>query len=556
MFRNKKGESLNLKELLERDGLGVVFVIYSVLRLNAWGDMDLKTSLPSTDLVKCCNCGCSCSLRGDYSENWIRSVKRKVDELEEGKQLAIIPGFDYSSVARVQIENECEALRETVGSQQQSIQDLYIELEEERNASSSAANEAMSMILRLQREKAEIQMEARQFKRFAEEKTLHDQQELLALEDLLYKREQVIQSLTFEVQAYKHRMMSYGFTEFELEGERGGRSRNQSMGEDGQFEFPMYDYPPLKCNINETHAYSEINNDAEDVEKYAFGETPRAREELKNLEFRISQMERSPSNNQIDGDIPAAKNILEKVIVGQSPRRPRHSRKLSTDSSSSFLGLPKESRPDFTTESPRPGTSFKKMEYVSQMEDYSNSRKLDNGSEIGDDMSDRVYTIDSIHNGVSYNDVKEPKPAVGICEEYVTTPRETLNMADVGDPEIKKLYMRLQALEADRESMKQSIISMRTDKAQLVLLKEIAQHLCKEMSPEGRIPVRKTSSIGSFSFMSIVKWTVSFIFWRKRAHRSKARYTFGLSANNVGLLMLLDRGPRVRHWRYLTSTQV
>ncbi|KAL0333545.1 UNVERIFIED_CONTAM: Myosin-binding protein 7 [Sesamum angustifolium] len=40
----------------------------------------------------------------------------------------------------------------------------------------------------------------------------------LALEDLLYKREQTIESLTCEVQAYKHRMMSYGLTEAEAEG--------------------------------------------------------------------------------------------------------------------------------------------------------------------------------------------------------------------------------------------------------------------------------------------------------------------------------------------------
>ena len=78
-------------------------------------------------------------------------------------------------------------------------------------------------------------MEARQFKRFAEEKMTHDQEELLSLEDLLYKREQIIQSLTCEVQAYKHRLMSFGLTEDEAEGD--------------QYELPTYEYPPLKCNV-------------------------------------------------------------------------------------------------------------------------------------------------------------------------------------------------------------------------------------------------------------------------------------------------------------------
>lgn len=516
--------------------------------------MDSPASPNSIGLVKCCNCGCSCSSISSPTAHWLRSVKRKYDEFEEGHRL-VIPGFDHSSVARVEIENECAALRETVSSQQKSIQELYEELEEERNASSSAANEAMSMILRLQREKAEIQMEARQFKRFVEEKMAHDQQELLALEDLLYKREQSIQALTCEVQAYKHRMMSFGLTEAEAEGQRTILSRSPSMIEnmDAQVEFPTYDYPPLKCNLNESRVPTD-DNDVVDIEKYAFGETPCAREQWKNLEYRIYQMERSPSSNHLDGEFLGSKNTLERVIVGQSPRRSRHSRKLSTDSSTSFMGPVKEAGSDFTPDSPRPpSSSFKKTEYTSYAENFSNLRKTD-ASDIGDDMTDRVYTIDSIHKGTPYSSVTESKPAFGICDDYVTTPRESLNQADVGDPEFKKLYTRLQALEADRESMRQAIISMRTDKAQMFLLREIAQHLCKEMTPERQMPIKKASVVGSFSFMSIFKWIVSFNFWKKKARQSK--YMFGLTANNVGLLMLLDKGPHMRQWNYISSTQV
>lgn len=514
--------------------------------------MDSEASQLSVDFVKCCNCGCRCSLSTSSSGSWLRSVKRKLDEFEENNRFAL-PGFDYSSVARVEIENECVALREMVSSQQLSIQGLYMELEEERNASSSAASEAMSMILRLQREKAEIQMEARQFKRFAEEKMAHDQQEFLALEDLLYKREQAIQALTCEVQAYKHRMMSYGLTEAEAEaeaeGDRIGQGHKGNI--EAHFEFPVYDYPPLKCNLNESQAPSVYDNDVTDIEKYAFGETPHARD-LKNLEYRIYQLERSPSSNQLEGDsIP--KNILEKVIVGHSPRRPKHLRQFSTGSSSSLLGLAKEEGPDYTTEPPVPTNSFKKMEFFSHTEENSNLRKLDNGSEVGDDMSDRVYTVDSVHQGVPYSGFREAKASAGVYDDYGTTPRDS-NQGDTGDADIKKLYMRLQALEADRESMKQAIISIRTDKAQLVLLREIAQHLYKDMTPERKMPVKKSSFIGSFSFMTVFKWIVSFVFWKKKARQSK--HMFGLTANNVGLLMLLDRGPRMKQWRCLSKGQV
>ena len=63
----------------------------------------------------------------------------------------------------------------------------------------------------------------------------------------------------------------------------------------------------------------------------------------------------------------------------------------------------------------------------------------------------------------------------------------------------------MQALEADRESMREAIVSMRTEKAQMVLLKEIAQHLSKEVVPERRLPIRKASIVGVFSFLSVFK---------------------------------------------------
>ncbi|KAK8705250.1 hypothetical protein V6N13_048856 [Hibiscus sabdariffa] len=515
--------------------------------------MESEKKLPPRDLVKCCNCSCTtCALIVAPSNPWFRSVKRKYDEFETGNKF-YVPGLDLYSNARVQIENECAALRETVSSQQAKIQGLYSELEEERSASSSAATEAMSMILKLQREKAEIEMDARQFKRFAEEKMSHNHEEIVVLEDLLYKREQTIQALTCEAQAYKHRMLSYGFTEEEVEGEKDGQMWHPSVAEDfnAEVDLPAYDYPPLKCNLNGNPG-NDVE-DVEDVEKYAFGETPRSQEHLRNLEERISQMERNLSSSQLDGEIPGTRNVFEKVVVGHSPRRTKHSRRRSTDSTKSFFSREMGSEfisdsPRFTFSSPRYNTNFKKMELVSEMDKISSTRRMDNVSEVRDDMSDRVYIIDSVHNGVPYNGNAEQENGLGISDNYASTPRETFNLHDVCNPDIKKLYARLQNLEADRESMKQALLSMRSDKAQLVLLKEIAQHLCKEISPEKHVAA-KPSIFGSF-----FKWIASSISWRRRARRSK--YLYGLSPNNVGLLLLLDKGPRLRQWRCLSSTQV
>ncbi|KAJ0266255.1 Myosin-binding protein 7 [Hirschfeldia incana] len=484
------------------------------------------------DLVRCCDCGCDCYAS---PSSWIRSVKRKHDELENNEKNSFhIPELDLdlsSSNAKVQIENELELLRETVTSQQESIQDLYAELDEERNAASTAANEAMSMILKLQRDKAEIQMELRQFKRFAEEKMEHDQQELLALEDLVYKREQTIQALSCEAQGYKHRMMSYGVDESEFDGERRdllSRSNTSLMMENEleyEYDLPAFDYPPLKCSLNENLDPLE----AEDVEKYALTDSsPHGREDLKSLEQRISQMERVPSFTPAHGDV----SYLEKEVVGQ-----RHLRGVSAGNSSSN----RDQRPGFTVDSPRSNNngSFRKVEG-----DLPETR--DN------DMDDRVYTIDSIHNSVSQSDASEQKLKDESADDSYG---EKLNQQpDAGDPEIVKLYARMQALEADRESMRQAIVSMRTEKAQMVLLKEIAQHLSKDIIPERRLPLQKASTVGAFSFISIFKWITSFLLWRKRARRSK--YMNGMQGSNMGLQMLLEKTPRIRQWRCLSRTQV
>ncbi|KAK4762162.1 hypothetical protein SAY87_030046 [Trapa incisa] len=503
--------------------------------------MDSEKISSSRDSSRCCRCGCSfCSVYGS-SGGWVRSKKRKHVELE-GKEL-YVPGLICGSVVRVQAENEIVALRDMVGSQQEATQDLLSELEEERNASSSAANEAMSMILRLQREKAEVEMEARQFKRLAEEKMGHHQEEILALEELLCKREQSVQSLNYEAQAYKRRMISYGFTE---DGEYSSCRRADEDSLDSPLYPSIYEYPPIKCNTSENFVNVEEESDGVvDIEKYAFGETPR--DHLKNLEFRIFQMERNPSNVMLSAESPSAKSFTEKIMVGQSPRRPWHLRNFSADSSSSFFGTSRDIASDVPIESPKLyNMSFKKNEPVSQPE-YSKLRKMDDISEGRDGMSDRIYTVDSIHARVPNS-----MGGVGICEDYITTPKESWANNDVVDPDIKKLYARLQALEADRESLRHTIVSMQTDKAQLLLLKEIAQQLCKNVPGESSTPRRKTSLAGKFSIGSMFKWMSSLIFWRKRARQSK--YMFGLSPSNVGLLVTLDQSPQTRQMKILTRT--
>lgn len=107
-------------------------------------------------------------------------------------------------------ENDITALTEALHAQQQLLQMLYAELDKEREASASATSEALSMILRLQGEKAATKMEASQYKRLAEEKMFHAEESLAIFEDVIYQKELEIASLEFQVQAYRCKLLSIG----------------------------------------------------------------------------------------------------------------------------------------------------------------------------------------------------------------------------------------------------------------------------------------------------------------------------------------------------------
>ncbi|KAH7659831.1 GTD-binding domain-containing protein [Dioscorea alata] len=94
-------------------------------------------------------------------------------------------------------EGDVKVLKEALCKQCFRLKKLYIELEEEREASATAADEALSMILRLQVEKAEEKMEAGQYKKLTEEKMRHN-------------AEKWITSLKHQVQVLKQRLLSAG----------------------------------------------------------------------------------------------------------------------------------------------------------------------------------------------------------------------------------------------------------------------------------------------------------------------------------------------------------
>lgn len=105
---------------------------------------------------------------------------------------------------------ESTDLRIALYEMKEDVQRLEEELDAEREATATSASEAMSVIQRLQGEKAMLAMEASQYKRMVEERMSHVELSLELLEDLNYQKDVEIKNLECELHAYRCKLMSLG----------------------------------------------------------------------------------------------------------------------------------------------------------------------------------------------------------------------------------------------------------------------------------------------------------------------------------------------------------
>ncbi|KAF2619579.1 hypothetical protein F2Q68_00042020 [Brassica cretica] len=105
---------------------------------------------------------------------------------------------------------ESQDLRIALYEMKEDAQRLQEELDAEREATATSASEAMSMILRLQGEKAALVMEASQYRRMVEERMSHAELSLELLEDLNYQKEVEIKNLESRLYAYKCKLLNLG----------------------------------------------------------------------------------------------------------------------------------------------------------------------------------------------------------------------------------------------------------------------------------------------------------------------------------------------------------
>ncbi|CAK9870604.1 unnamed protein product [Sphagnum jensenii] len=115
-------------------------------------------------------------------------------------------GFAVQEESGHEIEEKNDLLLKALTVEREAQAALYHELEKERNAAATAANEAMAMITRLQEEKALVQMEARQYQRMVEEKTMYDQEAMEVLKEVIARHEEEKNELEEEIRICKRKL--------------------------------------------------------------------------------------------------------------------------------------------------------------------------------------------------------------------------------------------------------------------------------------------------------------------------------------------------------------
>ncbi|KAG8489649.1 hypothetical protein CXB51_017650 [Gossypium anomalum] len=179
--------------------------------------------------------------------------------------------FEESSV--IEGENPLDTLKQEVDNYRNYINALSKELDEERNASAIAANQAMAMITRLQEEKAALRMEALQYLRMMEEQAEYDVDALEKANDLLTEKEKEIQDLEAELEYYKYNFPDETSEETEpeaninLDKEHVSMENNTSTcSKQDDMKYPLETMLPEASTVVDDHpvvitAWSEIEDE-------------------------------------------------------------------------------------------------------------------------------------------------------------------------------------------------------------------------------------------------------------------------------------------------------
>ncbi|XP_020224061.1 probable myosin-binding protein 6 [Cajanus cajan] len=441
-------------------------------------------------------------------------------------------------------KSDVAVMRETLRAQQQLLEKLYAELDEEREASATAASEALDMILRLQGEKAVVKMEASHYKRMTEEKIGHAEASLEAFEDLMYQKEMQIACLEFQVQAYRHKLMSLGY-EYDWQddlllnrsdkrnGENGGQSssvrRLQSMptmqimsslraaGKRDRSPSPVLDVIP---KILEEGTDMEVAQPSSGKKSVDFacgsGNLDSYFNQIKELNEQvrmISDCAEGDNNKNVNlssrrgrscSILSQATTDLDELRQGEST----HNRGVANDSPS-LLNV------HDVYEVPEASEKHEVGEKVVEKWNHDADNRLTKPDSLSEEVvephvkhgAEKKKGVHKLHREIKTPCAKDMTSVIGQKKEGTAVDRNSLG-------EFQRLKQRIERLERERVSARQEITEEGNDEEQLRLLKDIQSQLQLIQSEVKGLKTRKPTPKDDVIDMSLASLQEAMLhFW-------------------------------------------
>ncbi|KAL5705471.1 hypothetical protein ACHQM5_023769 [Ranunculus cassubicifolius] len=133
---------------------------------------------------------CSKAENCGFCYSKISSSNSDLKNSSQNKELcSVIDDYSDDFVEEDDAINDVLALKKAYRVEKHRKNKALLELEQERLASATSANEAMAMILRLQNELSSVKLQANQYQRLAEQKQIHDREVINHLRWIVLKHE-------------------------------------------------------------------------------------------------------------------------------------------------------------------------------------------------------------------------------------------------------------------------------------------------------------------------------------------------------------------------------
>ncbi|KAL8112275.1 hypothetical protein AgCh_019831 [Apium graveolens] len=346
-----------------------------------------------------------------------------------------------------------ERLTSALRAERKALHVVYAELEEERSASAVAANQTMAMINRLQEEKSAMQMEALQYQRMMEEQSEYDQEALQLLNELMLKREREKQELEKELDMYQKKVMDYEAKE---------KMRMLRRSKDGSARSG---FSSTSFSNGEDSDGISIDLNQEVKGEYGFCSHQESRGHKTPVEAVLHLGDSFGEFEEERMSILEQLKVLEDKLFTLSEDEHQYEEIRSIEHFSHSNGNHLHENSDFN------GEEVNGLENIYSKE--MNGIQYQEGRFMGAKAKRLLPLFDAItaeNENVALNGTEN-------VFESVARRFELEERRVAIEEEVDQLYVRMHALETDKEFLKHCISSLKKGDKGMDLLKEILQHL-------------------------------------------------------------------------------